>query len=160
MSASGQSKNSNSILIRHDTTSLKASECEWLIKSLPKNKPALTIHIGTNIPDLILHLIEKGEIIATDIATEKPIPGKEIYTWNKPVDTVAVYDINGNIKDSLIKQERLTQYMPEIKIYQDWFLDMDTGKFYSEVKWIELMEGIYTSNGFLIGYAPAFRIYY
>jgi hypothetical protein len=67
---------------------------------------------------------------------------------------------SGNRQHTVIQKLKDPGYISQIKIYQDWYLDMDTGKFFSEVKWIELMEGVYTSSGMLLDYAANFRIYY
>ena len=32
----------NGLLVRHDTTLLRANECEWIVRSLVKNDPSLT----------------------------------------------------------------------------------------------------------------------
>ena len=69
-SSFAQTNNSNSILIRHDTTLLKAEECEWIIKSLAKNNPALTSEIGKPVTLIILEAIEKGKLKAIDPRNE------------------------------------------------------------------------------------------
>lgn len=155
-----QSNNSNSVLIRHDTTLLKASECEWIIKSLTKNNAALTAEIGKSVPAIILDAIKNGRLKATDYITNKPIPGREIYSWHMPADTIKMYDNNGNTKDTVIQHLRDAENILQIKIYCDWYFDIATGKFESEIKWIEPMEGIYTSFGAFIGEAVFCRIYY
>src|SRR5689334_15280713 len=90
--------NANSILVRHDTAVLKADECEWLIKSLARNDPALTSAIGKPITLILLEAIEKGRLKAIDPQTNKPIPAKEIFTWKLETDTVIMYDTEGNGK--------------------------------------------------------------
>ena len=148
------------MLVRHDTTLLKASECEWIIKSLAKNDPALTTEIGKSVPLVLLQAIEKGKLRAIDRETNKRIPGKEIYTWNMSTDTVAQYDDKGIARLTVVQQTRSSSSIPLIRVYQDWFLDITTGKFRSTIKWIELMEEIHSYSGMFIGYRPLCRIFY
>lgn len=160
-SSFAQNVNSNSILIRHDTTLLKADECEWIIKSLIKNDPALTSEIGKPVTLIILEAIEKGKLKAIDPETNKPIPAKEIFTWQMSSDTVPEYDNEGNIKGyRAMKHRHSADNLNQLSIYQDWYFDVATGKFHAVIKWIELRENIRTSQGFLIGTAALCRIYY
>ena len=154
--------NTNSILVRHDTTILNATECEWLIRSLVKNDPGSTAQIGKSVPLIILEAIEKGNLQAFDYATNKPIPGKEIFTWQMESDTIPVYDSMGNlIKYTAVQHRYSGDNFTRIKIFQDWYFDVLTGKFHSDIKWIEMLSPIYTaSSGIFIGYAALFRIYY
>ena len=156
-----QNGNSNGILVRHDTTLLKASECEWIIKSLTKNNPALTSEIGKSVPLIILQAIAKGRLKAIDRETNKQIPGKQIYTWRLATDTMLVYDDAGNATYKTVQRQRSSDNIPMIRIYQDWYFDVSTGKFQSVIKWIELMEEVHTnSTGIFIGYIPLCRVYY
>jgi len=159
-SSFAQNSTTNALLVRHDTTLLKADECEWIIKSLAKNDPLLTKEIGKTVPMIILQAIEKGMLIAIDQETNKPIPGKEIYTWQMPVDTVAVYDDAGNVKYAAMHQRIESSNIPLIRIYQDWYFEVSTGKFRIEIKWIELLQEIHGNSGIFIGYKPLCRIFY
>ncbi len=152
----------NNMLVRHDSTLLKAAECEWLIKSLTKNDPALTSEIGKPVSLIILESIKKGKLKAIDPETNKPIPAKEIFTWKMTADTLPEYNDEGNIiRYMVIKREHSSDNINQIRIYQDWYFDIATGKFVSVIKWIELLEEIYTpSAGIFIGYAALCRIYY
>ena len=156
-----QTGNSNIILVRHDTTLLKAAECEWIIKSLVKNNPALTSEIGKSVSLIILQAIAKGKLKAIDPETNKQIPGKQIYTWHLATDTMLVYDDAGKEMYKAVQQQRNQADIPLIRIYQDWYFDVSRGKLQSVIKWIELMEEIHTnSTGMFIGYTPLCRIYY
>ena len=156
-----QSSNSNSILVRHDTTLLNADECEWVIKSLVKNDPTLTSEIGKPLPLMILQAIEKGKLKAIDPETNKPIPAKEIFTWQMPSDTIPEYDNEGNLKGYIAMKHRHSVYnINQVRVYQDWYFDVSTGKFHAVIKWIELRESIRTMQGFLIGTTALCRIYY
>jgi hypothetical protein len=156
-----QNNNSNSILIRHDTTVLKAEECEWIIKSLVKNAPALASQTGKTVPQVILEAIEKGKITAIDPETNKAIPGKEIFKWKMPVDSVQQHDMEGNFSKMLVVQPvRNTDNISQIRIFSDWYFDILTGKVQSIIKWIQLMEEVHTSTGIFLGYAALCRIYY
>lgn len=85
---------SSPAFLRHDTTLLKATECEWVYKSLVKNVTNLTAEREFSIPHFILHAIFEGKIIAFDPESDKPIPAKEIFKWKMAVDTVATIDKN------------------------------------------------------------------
>ena len=158
--ALAQNSNSNSILIRHDTTLLKAEACEWIIKSLTKNDPALTSSIGKQVPLVILEAIKKGKLKAIDVLTDKHIPAKDIFTWNLPADTTASYDDAGKVRYFAVQRQHIPEKISQIRIFQDWYLDIATGKFRSEIKWIELLEEVYTSSGIFLGYSVLCRIYY
>ena len=160
-SSFAQTNNANSILIRHDTTILKADECEWIIKSLAKNNPALTSEIGKPVTLIILEAIEKGKLKAIDPETNKPIPAKEIFTWKMSSDTIAEYDNEGNIKGyRAMKHMHSVNNISELMIFQDWYFNAATGKFHAVIKWIELRENIFTSQGIFLGTTALCRIYY
>jgi Gliding motility associated protein GldN len=160
-SSFAQTSHSNSILVRHDTSLLNSAECEWIIKSLIKNDAQFTSAIGKSVPLLILEAIEKGKLKAIDGETNKPIPGKEIFTWQMERDTVAVMNDEGNIsKYEVVQKMRDPEKINKLKIYQDWYFDLTTSKFQSEIKWIELLEEVYDPSGIFIGYKPLCRIYY
>ena len=161
LSTLAQVSNSNSILIRHDTTLLKAEECEWIIKSLVRNDPKLTHELGKPLSMFLLGAIEKGKIKAFDGYDNAPIPAKKIMTWKMPTDSVMTFDDQGNpSKIVVVQSEHTSDHLNRIRINQDWYLDIATGKFRSEIKWIELMQEIHTSTGLMLGYAPLCRIYY
>ena len=151
----------NSLLVRHDTTLLLANEGEWILRSLVKNDPSLTLQIGKSVPQIILEAIEKGGLTAIDPQTNQPIPGKEIYTWKMPVDSVSQEDSVGNLtKYVALKQQLNPAAITQIRIFQDWYMDVSTGKFQGIIKWIELLEEVSTSMGVLIGFKSFCRIYY
>lgn len=159
--AFAQNKNSSSVLVRHDTTLLKASECEWIIKSLAKNNPGLTSEIGKPIPLILLQAIEKGKLKAIDPQTNKSIPAKQIRTWRIGADSMMVYDDEGKGKIKVIQHERSSDNVSLIRIYQDWFFDVALGKFKTEIKWIELVEEIHSpATGIFLGHTALCRIYY
>ena len=160
-SSFAQNSNSNSILVRHDTTLLKADECEWIIKSLLKNDPALTSEIGKPVTLIIMEAIEKGKLKAIDPETNKPIPAKEIFTWKMSSDTIAEYDNEGNIKGyRAMKHIHSVNNITQVSIYQDWYFDVTNSKFHAVIKWIELRANIRTSQGIILGTAALCRIYY
>ena len=155
-----QSSNSNSILIRHDTTTLKAGDCEWIIKSLVKNDPGLTQELGKPLSLFLLGAIEKGKIKAFDMISNKAIPANKILTWNLPADSVMTYDDVGNSKIVAMQRQHSSDKIDEVSIFHDWYLDVASGKLQSVIKWIELREQVYTSTGLFIGYGALCRIYY
>lgn len=161
LSTVAQNSNTNSILIRHDTTLLNADECEWIIKSLLKNDPTLTSEIGKPVPLIIMEAIEKGKLKAIDPETNKPIPAKEIFTWKMSSDTVTEYDNEGNIKGyRAMKHMHSVNNITRVGIYQDWYFDVANSKFHAVIKWIELRENIFTSQGIMLGTTALCRIYY
>jgi hypothetical protein len=161
LSTAAQTNNISSMLVRHDTTLLKADECEWIIKSLIKNDPALTSVIGKEVSLIIMNAIEKGKLKAIDPETNKPISAKEIFTWKMTGDTIPEYDMDGNIKRYLVaKRVHSSDHLNQIKIYQDWYFDVSTGKFNAVIKWIELMEDIISNQGIYLGKVALCRIYY
>jgi hypothetical protein len=160
-SSFAQNNHTNNILVRHDTTLLKAEECEWIVKSLVKNDPSLTSEIGKPVTLIILEAIEKGKLKAIDPETNKPIPAKEIFTWKMSSDTIAEFDNEGNIKGyRAMKHTHSENDLTQINIYQDWYFDVSTGKFHSVIKWIELRGNIVTSQGIFLGTTALCRIYY
>ena len=148
-------QNVNEILVRHDTTTLKAEECEWVIKPLSKNGET-----GKTVPLVILQAINNGKLKAIDPVTNLPIPSKEIFTWGMPADTVAAIDVTGNMKYKIIRAKHDPDNIPVIRIYQDWYIDASTGKLHPVVKWIELIENVKSVSGYFIGHRPFCRIYY
>lgn len=159
-SAFAQNNNANNILIRHDTTILNADECEWIIKSLIKNNPALTSAIGKPVPLIILQAIEKGKLKAIDPETNKPIPAKEIFTWKMASDTMATYDAAGNEKHIAVQRRYSSDNFSQIRIFEDWYFDVSAGKFHADIKWIELLVDIHSYTGLFPGYSTFCRFYY
>ena len=153
-------QNSN-VLVRHDTTVLKISDCEWIVKSLPKNNPALTSALGTAIPNLILQAVHKGTLRAFDPSTNKQIPAKEIYTWQMGEQTYQKTDPDGsNPRTVTVKNELDVDSITAIRIYQDWYFDVATRRLHSQIKWIELLREVHMASGSILGRAMFCRIYY
>ena len=149
----------NLIFIRHDTTLLKATECKWIIKSLDKNDHLIKSQIGKSIPLIILQEIEKGNIKAFGIETNKPIPSKEIFTWKMGKDSMLVNDSTGDSNKLVVIQNKLNpDKISSIRIFHDWYFNPSTGKIQSAIKWIELIEDFTNSSGTFIGYKPFCRI--
>ncbi len=159
-SSFAQTSQSNTLLVRHDTTVLQSDECEWIIKSLLMNTPALTSEIGKSVPQIILEAIVKGKIKAIDVETNQPIPATKIFTWRIATDTVLTFDEAGNEKLSVVQHLRNADKITRMKVYHDWYFDLTTKKFLSVIKWIELMEEVTTHSGDFIGYMALCRIYY
>ena len=154
-SSFAQNNHLNETLVRHDTTTLKAEECRWVIKPLSKmGEP------GKSVPLVILQAINNGKLKAIDPVTNLPIPSKKIFTWRMPTDTVAVVDAAGNMKYSVIQAKHDPDNFPQIRIYQDWYFDVTSGKLNPAIKCIELIEEVKSSSGYYIGYRPFCRIYY
>ncbi len=152
---------SNSILLRHDTTLLIDRECEWVIKSLAKNDPTLTVQIGKPVSQVILEAIHKGRIKAIDPENNQPIPGNKIFTWKRSVDTIMQFDVAGNYSGKVAVGHDLSpESIRQIRVFQDWFIDIASGKLNADIKWIELMVDVNSASGEFIGSRPFCRIYY
>jgi len=136
---SAQNSDSNSILVRHDKTTLKANECEWVIKSLIKDSTELASEKGKSIPEVLLQAIEAGKLKAFDSWTNKPIPAKEVYTWGMSIDTVAVYE-EDILKYKVVQNRRTGDDIKQIRIYQDWYFDVKKQVLFSIIKSIEFLE--------------------
>ena len=65
----------NNMLIRHDTTLLKADDCQWLVKT-----PGLK---NKTVSQAILEAIQSGQLKAFDAQTNEPIPGNKINQENR-----------------------------------------------------------------------------
>lgn len=151
----------NKMLLRHDTTLLNSDECEWIVKSLVKNDPALTPQLGKSIPLIILQAIQKGKLKAYDRTTNELIPAKEIFTWRMASDTVPQFDNEGNMtKYVVVKNEISSDMFSKIRVYQDWYMDIASGKIESQVKWIELIQEIKAFDGTIRGQMVFCRVYY
>lgn len=132
-----QKAGSDAVLVRQDTITLKASECNWIIKTLPKN--VATSESGNSIPVLLLQAIEQGKLKAFDSWTNKPISAKEIYTWKMPIDTIDVSN-GGNPKYDVVRHKRTADAIKNIRVCQSWYFDVKSNKLFSLINWIELIE--------------------
>lgn len=151
----------NSILLRHDTTQLKASACEWVIKAQMKIDTSFISETGKSVPLIILQEIEKGKLKATDPLTNKIIPAKEILTWQMPKDTMMVGDTNGDFTKAEIIQRKInSDDITQIRIFQDWYFNIATRKIQSQIESIELLIRVYTPAGYFIGNKAFCRIHY
>jgi Gliding motility associated protein GldN len=155
LSSFAQKNHLNEILVRHDTTILKAEECEWVIKPLSKTGETVK-----SVPLVILQAIQKGKLQAVDPLTGILIPAKEIFTWGRAADTMATIDGSGNMKYHVVQSEHNPENIPLIRIYHDWYFDVSSGNLIAGIKCIELIEEVKTSSGYNIGYRPFCRIYY
>ncbi|HMC99780.1 MAG TPA: hypothetical protein VKH37_06500 [Ferruginibacter sp.] len=150
----------SSVFIRHDTTILKAAECEWMIRSLIKNDPAFTADLGKPIALVLFNAIENGKLKAFEYPSNQPIPGKDIRIWKMPVDSIMMYDSLGNSTIGTVQRKRNSDEITQIKVYHDWWFDLATSQFYSIPKWIDVMADVKNYAGIFIGHAVICRIYY
>ncbi|PWA09168.1 hypothetical protein [Flavobacterium laiguense] len=156
-----QNKDTNAFFVRQDTISLKASECAWIIKPLEKDNSVSSSETGNSIPQLLLQAIEKGKLKAFDSWTDKPIPAKEIYTWQMRIDTIDVSGDSGNPKFGVVQKIRTANDIPRIRVCQDWYFDLEDNKLFTRIKWIEFMEfDPYSFNMENRDIVPFCRIYY
>ncbi len=134
-----QNNDSNSIFVRHDRTTLKANECEWVIKSLLKDSTEVASEKGKSIPAVLLEAIEAGRLKAFDSWTNKLIPANEVYTWGMSIDTVAVYE-EDILKYKVVQNRRTGDDIKQIRIYQDWYFDVKKLVLFAIIKSIEFLE--------------------
>ncbi len=156
-----QNISSAEILVRQDTTELKAADCKWIITALQIKYEVSEKGMDKSIPHIIFEAIENNKLKAVDPVTGNFIPAKEINTWQLAFDTVATIDADGNHKYSLVQRKRNPDYFSLVRIYHDWVFNITSGKFKNVIRYIELLESIYTiTSGIFIGYKPFCRIYY
>ena len=157
-----QSNNVSAIFIRHDTIILKAGECQWIVKSPAGNDPSFTGGTGKTVPEILLQAIAEEKLSAFDKETHQQIPAKQIYTWRMPEDTVQLLNDEGaNTKYIVVQQRHNPDDLDQLRICQDWWLDISTGRLQPVIKWIEIMKEIHSSySGTFIGHMTFCRIYY
>lgn len=153
-SSFAQNNLSKEILLRHDTTTLKTEECEWIFKP-----QARTVK---SVPQVILESVQSGKLKAYDPQTNELIPGNKIYTWRQAADTMMVWDARKEENVIKVSQHKINQeHLTRIRVYQDWYLNMATGKIESQIKKFEIMGEVLTpSSGDIIGYQILYRIQY
>ena len=148
------SSQGNNMLIRHDTTVLKADECQWLVKA-----PGMK---NRSVSQAILEAIQSGKLKAFDPQTNEPIPGNKIFTWHQAADSTMVWDAKKEKNVMKVIQHKIDpEQLTSIRVYQDWYLNTATGKLECRLKMFELIGEVRTpSTGYFIGYQPLFRIQY
>ncbi len=105
--------------------------------------------------------IYSGKIKAYDTRTGKLIPGKKFSSWGMQKFLVQDYDSSGEVKGTReVLYERNPDSLSQIRIRQDLYFDFKNEKLYSRIKWIELVEDVYTSQGIMLGSAAFCRIRY
>jgi hypothetical protein len=157
----------NAIFLRHDTSILVASDCNWLIPPVPAQTrsvntiPITVVDHESTVSEWFLSAIKKGKLKAVDPFSEQPIPAKQINNWGMPADTMAVYDVNMEVAQyKVLSQELQPEKIDRIRIQQDWWLDRSTGKIFSRIGWIELLTEVNDPSGMYISHKPFCRIYY
>lgn len=149
-----QNISSDNVLIRKDTMLLKASECNWMIKSLQAGDQN-----SKTIPEIILQAVHQHKQKAIDPFTGDTIPGDRILTWRMSADTIATPDNAGNLEYNVIQRVQNLAHFTLIRVYQDWYFDKKTGMIRSAITSFELLKDIYTPMGSLIGSSVFCRIY-
>ncbi|MBK7561837.1 MAG: hypothetical protein IPI68_10005 [Chitinophagaceae bacterium] len=153
-SSFAQNNLSKEILVRHDTTTLKAVECEWIFKP-----QARTVK---SVPQVILESVQSGKLKAYDPQTNELIPGNKIYAWRQAADTLMVWDARKEENVIKVIQHKINpEHITRIRVYQDWYLNMATGKIASQIKMFEMMGEVRTpSSGDIMGYQILYRVQY
>jgi hypothetical protein len=114
-------------------------------------------------PGLVAHLfkdIKKGKLTAYDVASGNKIPYNQLLTWNMPIDTVEMYDVNtmepGGYK--VVQQQLNISDLTQMKILQKWYFDTGNEKLYSRVESVTLFKKISDPAGLYRGLQPVFII--
>ena len=114
---------------------------------------------------IILQAIRTREITAFDAADDRfttPLtPDKVMETFAGGVDTVPVYDMQGNIT----RYEVRTREFDPDSIYQfrmkeEWVFDKESSRMFVRILGIAPVKPQYTSSGIFVGMIPMFWIYY
>lgn len=110
----------NGAFLKHDTITLKASQCNWLIP--PQLKTSAKIIEANTVAEWVLEAIKQGKLKATDPETGAIISADKITTWNAPADTVMVFDTEGETFSYRVMLAEIDpSHLSAIKILQDWY---------------------------------------
>jgi len=116
---------------------------------------------GDHIIQRLFDEITAGKIKAWDFNKGKLIPAKQFSSWGTPRFLVPKFDQNGEqVSATEVAQERNPDSISQIRIQQEWYFDFKNEKLYSRIKWIDLVEKVYTSTGIFLGTTPFCRIRY
>ncbi len=92
---------------------------------------------------LVEHLmkdIEAGKLSVRDAETGEKLSYEKFLSWKMPIDTVAVYDLEGNTTGYQFVQQLLQPSdFSSIRLVQDWYFDFKSERLFSEVRSIILM---------------------
>lgn len=114
---------------------------------------------------ILLQAIRNREITAFDVADDRfttPLtPDKVMETFAGGVDTVPVYDMQGNIE----RYEVRTREFDPDSIYQfrmkeEWVFDKESSRMFVRILGIAPVKPQYTTTGIFIGMIPMFWVYY
>jgi hypothetical protein len=154
--ANGQNK---PVFLKHDTITLRASQCNWLIPA--ELKPTDKSIKANSVTEWFLEAITQGKLNATDPQTNVAIPPGKIKTWKAAADTVLVLDPAGEKATYKIEIAEINpSHLSVIKLQQDWYMDTSSGKISSQVKWVQLMKEHRDASGQFIAFVPYCRIDY
>jgi hypothetical protein len=144
----------NNILMRHDTTVLRADECQWMV-----NTPGMK---KRSVPQAILEAIQSGKLKAFDPQTNEPIPSNKIFTWQQAEDTTMVWDAKKEKDVMKVIQNKINPgSLTSVRVYHDWYLNTSTGKLECRIKMFELIGEVRNPmTGDFMGYQPLYRIHY
>ena len=114
---------------------------------------------------ILLLAIKNREITAFDAVDDRftsPLtPAKVMETFAGGVDTVPVYDMQGNIS----RYEVRTREFDPDSIYQfrmkeEWVFDKESSRMFVRILGIAPVKPQYTSSGIFVGMIPMFWVYY
>lgn len=115
---------------------------------------------------IILKAIREREITAFDASlddrfTTPLTPAKVMETFAGGVDTVPVYDMQGNIERYEVRTREFDpDSIYQFRIKEEWVFDKESSRMFVRILGISPIKPQYTSSGQFIGMIPMFWIYY
>ena len=143
-----------------DVVLLNTDEVDYdFSRENPSPFDSVLIVYRTDIGSLIYQDVLKGNIKPIDIESGKPMPVKKFLTWKMPVDTMAVYNDNGEVSSyKVVQQERSSSDFSRLRIKQDLYFDFKNERLYSVVRSVVIMVAVRSYDGSIRGYMPYFRL--
>ncbi len=114
---------------------------------------------------IILKAIKDREITAFDPIDDrftKPLtPQAVMEAFSGGVDTVPVYDLNGNIERYEVRTKEVDpDSIYQFRVKEEWVFDKESSRMFVRILGICPVKPIYTSTGDFIDMVPLFWIYY
>ncbi len=115
---------------------------------------------------IILKAIRDREITAFDASlddrfTTPLTPDKVMQSFSGGVDTVPVYDMQGNIEKYEVRTREFDpDSIYQFRIKEEWVFDKESSRMFVRILGICPVKPQYTSSGVFVGMIPLFWIYY
>lgn len=114
---------------------------------------------------IILKAIKDREITAFDPIDDrftKPLtPQSVMESFSGGVDTVPVYDLNGNIERYEVRTKEVDpDSIYQFRVKEEWVFDKESSRMFVRILGICPVKPIYTSTGQFIDMVPLFWVYY